>query len=100
MPRGANLSSVRQRFLIHLGWMSHSISAIAIRVNRSRVLRSWPLGAMFLAPIFTRWLTGLLSRKCIFRPAMFSPRQTTDGVVYTDGKMLPPARLETTLKGQ
>jgi len=28
--------------------------------------------------------------KCIFRPAMFSPRQRLWGVVYTDGKMLPP----------
>jgi hypothetical protein len=28
--------------------------------------------------------------KCIFHPAMFSPLASFDGVVYTDGKMLPP----------
>jgi hypothetical protein len=33
---------------------------------------------------------GYYLDKCIFHPAMFSPRQTTGGVVYGDGKMLPP----------
>jgi len=27
---------------------------------------------------------------CIFPPVLFSPRQTDGGVVYMDGKMLPP----------
>ncbi len=27
---------------------------------------------------------------CIFHPVMFSPPSSFDGLVYTDGKMLPP----------
>jgi hypothetical protein len=37
--------------------------------------------------LFENWRGG---RGCIFHPVVFSPRQTAEGLVYTDSKMLPP----------